>query len=99
MDPEQEKMIEFERHLKVFLWPTADNASGVRDMNQIDKFKGKHEEAAASYIKWLADGYPRVKVENREIQRNQHLSNLYKIFRTHCPEHDIFMFIDDQEQE
>ena len=76
MDPEQEKMIEFERHLKVFLWPTADNASGVRDMNQIDKFKGKHEEAAASYIKWLADGYPRVKVENREIQRTQHLSNL-----------------------
>lgn len=97
MDPENEKIEEFERYLKVFIWPSVRNASAVRDMHNTDKFKDRHEEAAATYLKWMADGYAKVNAENRETQRNQHLANLYKIFRTHCPNHDIFMFIDDSE--
>lgn len=97
MDPELEKMNEFERHLKIFIWPTVKNASGIRDMHQTDKYKGKYEEAAATYLKWLSVGYPQVNAENKETQRSQHLANLYKIFRTHCPKHDIFMFVDEDE--
>ena len=52
---------------------------------------------AASYLRWLKLSYPKVNQENKENQRMQHLTNLYKIFRTHAPNHDIFAFIDDQE--
>ena len=97
MDQDQDAMDTFERYLKVFIWPSVKSASAVRDMHATDKFKDKHDEAAATYLKWLADGYPKVNPENKENQRIQHLTNLYKIFRTHCPSHDIFMFIDDPE--
>lgn len=35
--------------------------------------------------------------ENKESQRLQHLSNVYKIFKTHCPNHDIFQFLEDDD--
>ena len=95
MDPESEKIDEFERYLKVFMWTEVKDASLIRDMHNTDKFADNYEDAAASYLKWLTNGYPKVNAENRETQRQQHLKNLYRIFRTHCPTHDIFCFIDD----
>ena len=93
---EQENLDEFERYLKVFMWVPVKDASMVREMQNTDKFKNQHEEAAASYLKWLITGYPKVTEENKDTQRYQHLSNLLKIFKTHCPNHDIFSFLDDE---
>ena len=93
-----DKMNEFERHLKVYLWDEVENASGIREMHNTEKFKGKHSEAAGTYLIWLEKSYPKVKPENREAQRQQHLKNLYTIFRNHCPNHDIFRFVDEDEQ-
>ena len=95
MDLENDKIIEFERYLKVFMWTDVKDASLIRDMHNTENFADKYELAAATYLKWLTTGYPKVNVENREAQRQQHLKNLYQIFRAHCPNHDIFCFIDD----
>ena len=95
MDSEDDKINEFERFLKVYMWVEVKDASLIRDMHNTNNFANRYEEAAASYLKWLSTGYPKVNIENRETQRQQHLKNLYTIFRTHCPNHDIFEFIDD----
>ena len=98
MDQENELINEFERFLKVFIWPDVKDASMVRELHHTDQFKGKHEQAAGSYLRWLTTGYSKVTPENRETARQQHLRNLYKIFRTHCPDHDIFSFIDEEQE-
>ena len=95
---EEGKINDFERFLKVYTWVDLKDASLIREMHQTDNFKGKHEQAAASYLIWLNRSYPKVTPENREAQRQQHLKNLYKIFRNHCPDHDIFNFIDDEQE-
>lgn len=97
MDQENELINEFERFLKVFMWVEVKDSSMIRDMHLTDQFKGQHEQAAATYLRWLTTGYSKVNMENRETQRQQHLRNLYKIFRTHVPDHDIFSFIDDDQ--
>ena len=98
MDVENEKINEFERFLPVFMWGEVKDASMIREMHQTEAFAGKYNQAAASYLKWLAKSYPNVNAENKETQRQQHLNNLYKIFRQHCPDHDIFNLIDDESE-
>ena len=94
---EQEKLDDFENFLKVFMWTNVKDASLIREMQNTDQFKGRHDEAAATYLKWLSTGYPKVADGNKEAQRTQHLSNLYKIFKAHCPNHDIFQFLEDDD--
>ena len=79
------------------MWADVKDSSMVGDMNNTANFADKYEEAAGSFLKWLKDGYPKVKQENQEAQKLQHLTNLYKIFRAHCPDHPIFEFLDDEE--
>ena len=95
MENEDDKITEFEKHLKFYMWDPVSDASAIREMNQTEKFKGKHNMAAATFLLWMKNGYPKVNQGNKEAQRWQHLTNLYKIFRMSCPEHDIFKFIDE----
>ena len=87
---------QFGQHLHLFMWTEVKDSSLVREMGNTTAFVNKWDEAAASYIKWLKDGFPKVKNENQEAQKLQHLTNLYKIFTTHCPEHPIFEFLDEE---
>ena len=86
----------FGEHLHLFMWVKVQDSSLVREMGHTAKFAGKHEEAAASFLKWIKDGYPKVKPENREEQKLLNLTNLYNIFETHCPNHPIFDFIEEE---
>ena len=97
MEDTASRITQFGQHLHFFMWIEVKDSSMVRDMNNTANFAGKHEEAAGSYLKWLKDGYPKVKLESRESQKQQHLTNLYNIFVAHCPDHPIFDFIDDEE--
>lgn len=65
-------------------------------MGNTDNFAGKWDEAAGSYIKWLKGGYLKVKNENQETLKMQHLTNLYNISITHCSDHPIFELLDDE---
>ena len=94
---DHENLDDFETYLKVFMWVPVSDASLVREMQFTDRFKDRYEEAAASYLKWLITGYPKVSAENKDTQRYQHLTNLHKIFKTHCPNHDLFLFLEEEE--
>ena len=87
---------QFGKHLHLFMWAEVKDSSMVKELGNTDNFANKWDEAAGSYIKWLKDGYPRVKPDNQETQRTQHLANLYNIFTKHCPDHPIFEFIDEE---
>ena len=89
------KIHEFGEHVHLFMWVEVKDSSLVREMGHTANFANKYEEAAASYLKWLKDGYPKVKPENREDQKFLNLTNLFKIFEAHCPKHPIFDFIED----
>ena len=89
------KIQQFGEHLHFFMWTKVNDSSLVREMGHVAKFADKYEKAAASYLKWLKDGYPKVKLENREEQKKTNLVNLFNIFETHCPNHPIFEFLDE----
>lgn len=89
------KIQQFGDHLHFFMWVKVNDSSLVREMGHTAKFADRYDEAAASYLKWIKDGYPKVKIENREEQKNINLTNLYNIFEAHCPNHPIFDFLDE----